>query len=123
VFPADCVFGAAIALVVGSNFYFGPLIKGERVAMQWGFNDRPTWYAPKWVALWGMVAFMLAFRLFVWLASTYVPQSLHQAELGIAGFSVVVTAAHIFVLKMAEEAAEDCGSLPAPRSDGSPFGS
>ena len=104
VLPADYVFGAAVALVVGSNFYLGPRIKGERVAMQWGLTDRPTWYAPKWVALWGMVAFMLAIRLFVWLVSTYVPQSMHQAELGIAGFSVVVTAAHIFVLKMAEEA-------------------
>lgn len=104
VFPADYVFGAAIALVVGSNFYLGPHIKGERVAMQWGLADRPTWYAPKWVALWGMVAFMLAIRLLVGLASTYAPQSLHPAELGIAGFSVVLTAAHIFVLKMAEEA-------------------
>jgi len=47
---------------------------------------------------------MLAIRLLVELASTYAPQSLHQAELGIAGFSVVLTAAHIFVLKMAEEA-------------------
>jgi hypothetical protein len=51
-----------------------------------------------------MVVFMLAIRLLVGLASTYAPQSLHQAELGIAGFSVVLTAAHIFVLKMAEEA-------------------
>jgi len=123
VFPADYVFGAAIALVVGSSFHLGPRIKGERVAMQWGFNDRPTWYAPKWVALWGTVAFMLAIRLFVWLASSYVPQSLHRAELGLAGFSVVVTAAHIFVLKMAEEAAKDRRSPPALRWDGSPFGS
>jgi hypothetical protein len=104
VFPADYVFGAAIALVVGSNLYLGQRIKSERVAMQWGLTDRPTWYAPKWVALWGMVAFMLAIRLLVELASTYAPQSLHQVELGIAGFSVVVTAAHIFVLTMAAQA-------------------
>jgi hypothetical protein len=107
VFPADYVFGAAIALVVGSNLYLGPRIKGERVAMQWGIDDKPTWCAPKRVALWGMVLFMLAIRLFVWLASTYVPQSVHQAELGLVGFSVIVTAAHIFVLKMAEEADEE----------------
>ena len=122
-FPADYVFGAAIALVVGSNLYFGPRIKSKRVAMQWGFDDRPTWYAPKWVALWGMAAFMLAIRLFIWLAPTYAPQTAHQAELGIVGFSVVVTAAHIFVLKMAEEAAKDRRSPPALRWDGSPFGS
>jgi hypothetical protein len=33
--PADCVFGAAVALVVGCNLYFGQRIKRERVAMQW----------------------------------------------------------------------------------------
>ena len=103
-FPADYVFGAAIALVVGSNLYFGPHIKSERVAMQWGFDDTPTCHAPKWAAQWGMVLFMLAIRLFVWLAAAYAPQSIHQAELGIVGFSVIVAAAHIFVLKMAEEA-------------------
>ena len=106
-FPADYVFGAAIALVVGSNLYLGPRIKGERVAMQWGIDDKPTCHAPKWVALWGMVLFMFAVRLLVWLAATYVPQSVHQAELGIVGFSVIVTAAHIFVLKMAEEASAE----------------
>ncbi len=52
----------------------------------------------------GNVVFMLAIRLSVWLASTYAPQTVHQAELGIVGFSVVIAAAHIFVLKMAEEA-------------------
>ena len=122
-FPADYIFGAAIGLVVGSNLYFGPRIKGERVPMHWGLDDKPTWYAPKWVALWGMVLFMLAIRLSVWLASTYAPQSVHRAALGIVGFSVVVTAVHIFVLKMAEEAAEDSGTPSALRSDGSPFGS
>jgi hypothetical protein len=76
----------------------------ERVAMQWRSDGKPTWHAPKWVALWGMVPFMLAVRLFIWLASTYAPQSGNGAELGIVLFSVIVTAAHIFVLKIAQEA-------------------
>ena len=101
---ADYVFGAAVALVVGCNLYFGPRIKRERVAMQWRSDGKPTWHAPKWVALWGMVAFMLAVRLLIWLASTYAPQSVHGAELGIVLFSVTVAAAHIFVLKMAQKA-------------------
>jgi hypothetical protein len=101
---ADYVFGAAVALVVGCNLYYGPRIKCERVAMQWGFDGKPTWYAPKWLALWGMVFFMLAIRLFIWLASTYAPQSVHGVELGIVGISATVTAAHIYVLKMAERA-------------------
>jgi len=100
---ADYVFGAAVALVVGCNLYFSPRVKRERVAMQWGTDGKPTWHAPKWVALWGMVPFMLAIRLFIWLASTYTPQNVHGAELGIVLFSVIVTAAHIFVLKMAEK--------------------
>jgi hypothetical protein len=102
--PADYVFGAAVALVVGCNLYFGPRIKRERVAMQWGSVGDPTWYAPKWGALWGTVAFMFAVRLIIWLASTYAPQSVHGAELGIVLFSVTVTAAHIFVLKRAQNA-------------------
>jgi hypothetical protein len=102
--PADYVFGAAVAVVVICNLYFGPRIKRERVAMQWRSDGTPTWYAPKWVALWGMVPFMLAVRLVIWLASAYAPQSVHGAELGIVLFSVTVTAAHIFVLKMAQRA-------------------
>jgi hypothetical protein len=47
---------------------------------------------------------MLAIRLFIWLASTHTPQYVHGAELGIVLFSVIVAAAHIFVLKMAEKA-------------------
>jgi hypothetical protein len=46
--------------------------------MQWGFDGKPTWYAPKQVALWGMVLFMLAIRFFIWLASTYAPQSVED---------------------------------------------
>jgi hypothetical protein len=39
---ADYVFGAAVALVVACSLYFGPRIKGERVAMQWGSDGKPT---------------------------------------------------------------------------------
>lgn len=69
--PADIVFGFAVAFVVGLNLYFGPRIQRERVAMQWSSDGEPTWYAPKWIALWGMIVFMAAVRLFIWLASTY----------------------------------------------------
>ena len=101
---ADYVFGAAVALVVGCNLYFGPRIRRERVAMQWRTDGTPTWYVPKWMALWGMVLFMLGVRLIIGLASTYAPQNVHGADLGIVLFSVTVTAAHIFVLKMAQKA-------------------
>jgi len=99
--PADYVFGFAIALVVASNLYLGPRIEGERVAMQWGPNGEPTWYAPKWLAMWGMIAFMAAVRLFIWLASTYAPQHVHGAELGIVIFSLITAGSHLFVLMKA----------------------
>jgi len=57
---ADYVFGAAILIVIGCTLYFGPKIKGERIAMQWGVDGKPTWTAPKQIGLWWMVAFMLA---------------------------------------------------------------
>jgi hypothetical protein len=99
--PADYVFGSAIALVVGLNLYLGPRIETDRVAMQWGPNGEPTWYAPKWLAIWGMIAFMAAVRLFIWLASTYAPKHVHGAELGIVIFSLIAAGSHLFVLMKA----------------------
>ena len=101
---ADFVFGAAVAFVIACNFHFAPRIKSDRVAMQWGLDGKPTWHAPKWLALWGMVAFMFAVRLSIWLASTYDPQHVHGATLGILIFSVTFAAAHVFTLRMAAKA-------------------
>lgn len=102
--PADYVFGFAIAVVVGANLYLGPRIASERVAMQWGPNGEPTWYAPKWLTMWGMIAFMAAVRLFIWLASTYAPQHVHGVELGIVMFSLIAAVSHLFVLMKARTA-------------------
>jgi hypothetical protein len=102
--PADYVFGLAVVLVVAFNLYFGPRIARERIAMQWRNSGEPTWAAPKWLAMWGVVVFMVAVRLFIWLASTYEPQSVHGVELGIVIFSVVVAGSHLFVLRKAKAA-------------------
>jgi hypothetical protein len=99
--PADYFFAASVAFVVACNLYFGPRINSERVAMQWGLDGRPNWYAPKWLALWGTVAFMLAVRLFIWLAAAYAPKHAHDVQLGILGLSLTVAGAHLFVLKTA----------------------
>jgi hypothetical protein len=40
----------------------------------------------------------------MWLAMTYAPQSVHDVEIGIVVFSVIVAPAHIFILRMAERA-------------------
>ncbi|MFZ0422562.1 MAG: hypothetical protein WAL80_06765 [Xanthobacteraceae bacterium] len=98
---ADYAFVASLVFVIGCNLYFGPRIKSDRVAMQWGYDGKPTWYAAKGLALWGMVAFMLAVRLFIWLVSTYAPQHVHGVQVGIFGFSVTVAAAHLYLLRTA----------------------
>jgi hypothetical protein len=48
---ADYVFGASVAFVIGCSLYFRPRIRSDRIAMQWGLDGKPTWYAPKWLAL------------------------------------------------------------------------
>lgn len=99
--PADYVFGSAVAFVIGLNLYLGPRIESARVAMQWGSNGELTWCAPKWLAMWGMIAFMAAVRLFIWLASTYAPQHVHGVQLGIVIFSLIAAGSHLFVLMKA----------------------
>jgi hypothetical protein len=99
--PADYVFAAALVFVVGCSLYFAPRISGDRVAMQWGLDGTPNWYAPKWLALWWTVPFMLAIRIFIWLAATNTPQLVHGVQWGILGMSVTVAAAHFYTLKTA----------------------
>lgn len=94
----DLVFWLAVAVVVSGNLYFGRRIGSDRLAMQWGTDGRPTWYAPKTVALWGTVAFMLAVRLLIWVLATYRPDAVHGVEVAVAVFPVVATAAHFVVL-------------------------
>ena len=60
---ADYIFGIAVIVVIAASLYLGPRIKRDRIAMQWGFDGRPTWQAPKRLGLWAMVPLMLAVRL------------------------------------------------------------
>jgi hypothetical protein len=41
------------------------------MAMQWGFDGKPTWSAPKAVGLWFTVVFALFLRFVIWGAMTY----------------------------------------------------
>ena len=101
---ADMVFFAALAAVIVINLVYGPRIAGDRVAMQWGTDGRPTWTAPKQVALWWMVAFMVAVRTLIWAASIYTPEFVHGAEIGIALFSLIAAASHGLVIMKATRA-------------------
>lgn len=101
---ADYIFCAALLTVIGCNLYFGPRIKAERIPMQRGLDGKPTWSAPKQIALWGTVAFMVAVRLLIWTAATYFPSHVHGVEFGIIGMSVTVVAAHLYTLMAAWKA-------------------
>ena len=98
---ADLGFWPAVAFIAGANVYYGRRIKGQRVAMQWGLDGKPTWHAPKPIALWGILAFALAVRLLIWVAMTYTPAKVHGPERGLLVFSVIVAAAHLWVLRAA----------------------
>ncbi len=101
---ADIIFAAGVVLAIAASLYYAPRITSERVAMQWGWDGKPTWTAPKQFALWGMVAFMLALRLFIWFAETYLPQHVRGVEIGIAGVGIIAAAVHVFVLRKARRA-------------------
>ena len=70
---ADYVFLFALAFVVACSIFFAPRIRTDRVAMQWGFDGKPTWHAPKWLALWWPVGLMLLVRLIIWAGMTGTP--------------------------------------------------
>src|SRR5580704_11630969 len=98
---ADYASVAALLAVIGCNVYFVPRISSGKVAMQWGLDGKPTWFAPKWLALWGMIPFMLAVRLFIWAAVTYTPQYVHGTEAGVLAFSAVMVLTQVYILNEA----------------------
>lgn len=97
----DLAFLIALAVMVGLNLYFGPRIKGDRIAMQWSFRGKPTWYASKLAGMWWPVAFAVIIRLLIWAAQTYTPDNVHGVDIGLVLFSVVTAAAHAVTLKVA----------------------
>ncbi|TYO62911.1 hypothetical protein FXV83_30205 [Bradyrhizobium hipponense] len=101
---ADYAFWTAIAVMTGASLLLGPRIRAGRIAMQWGFDGNPTWYAPKRLGLWGLVILALAVRLLIWTAMTYTPDKVHSAEVGLLLFSLIIAASHIFVLLRAARA-------------------
>lgn len=101
---ADHVFWIAIASMIAGTLYLAPRITRDRIAMQWGFDGRPTWSAPKWVGLWALIAFALIIRALIWAAMTWTPQHVHGADLGIVLMSVVVALSHVFILWRATKA-------------------
>jgi hypothetical protein len=98
---ADYVLWLNIALMVAISLYYRSRINVDRVAMQWGLDGKPTWYAPKSAALWGAPAFTLGVRGLIWLAMTYMPTKVQHVEIGLLLLSIIVVAAHYWILRSA----------------------
>lgn len=98
---ADYVFWPALALMVACSLYYGPRIKSDRVAMQWGFDGRPTWHAPKQIALWLTIAIALVGRLLIWAAMTDMPSKVNGPDIGLLLLSVILAATHFWILRTA----------------------
>ena len=98
---ADYLFLAALAFVVACSLYFAPRIRSDRIAMQWGFDGKPTWHAPKRLAIWAVPASMLAVRLFIWAAMTWAPARVQWPELAIVLLAFIAAATHVFILMRA----------------------
>jgi hypothetical protein len=103
---ADYAFVGALLVVIACNLYFAPRIRSDKIAMQWGLDGKPTWYAPRWLGLWGVIPFMLAVRFFIWAAVIYTPQYVHGVDPGILGFSVAMVVCQLYILSKAAKADE-----------------
>jgi hypothetical protein len=101
---ADYLFLFALAFVAACSLWFAPRIRSDRIAMQWGFDGKPTWYAPKQIGIWAVPAVMLVVRLFIWAAMTWLPARVHWPEFGIALLSVIAAGVHVFILTRAAKA-------------------
>jgi apolipoprotein N-acyltransferase len=101
VLNADLVFWPGVALIAACNLYFSSRIGADRIAMQWGLDGRPTWYASKALGLWGMLGFALAVRLFIWIAVTYIPEKVHGVEAGLLIATITIVASYLFTLRRA----------------------
>jgi hypothetical protein len=101
---ADYAFWPAIAFMVLCSLYFGARIKGDRIVMQWGFDGKPNWSAPKAVGLWATVVLALFTRFLISAAMTYFPQTVHHAESGLLMCSIIFLVSHVIVLVAAVRA-------------------
>lgn len=98
---ADIAFWPIVIFMIGCALYFRPLIKSPRMAMQWGFDGKPTWTAPTALGIWSMVAIAFFIRLLVWLGMTFMPDKVHRPEEGLLVSSVILAVVHVWMLRRA----------------------
>ena len=98
---ADTIFCASIIIMSACNLYFGPRVASDRIAMQFDLRGNPTWFAPKGLALWGIVIFALAIRFLIWGLVNFAPDNVHGVNIGIAIASATNLVSYFIVLLVA----------------------
>jgi hypothetical protein len=97
----DVTLVIALFVMVAGSLYFRPRIHAERIAMQWGFDLKPTWYAPKIIGLWALPVVVVCIRVLIYAAERYRPELVHDLSLGLIVMAVIVTACHFIILRAA----------------------
>ncbi len=98
---SNLVFGLALIVMAAVSISFAGRITAPRLPMQWGFDGKPTWYAPRLVALWFSFGLAVLVRLFILVLEIYAPEKLNSAVLGVILFSVIITVIHVIHLRAA----------------------
>jgi hypothetical protein len=97
----DIALVLALVIMMACSLYFGPRIHSERIAMQWGFDRKPVWSAPKAIGLWALPLLAIGLRMLIALAERYAPDRVHDVPLGLTIMSLVVAGCHFAVLRAA----------------------
>lgn len=84
------IFVVALLAMVACSLYLGPRIQGDWIAMQWGFDRKPNWYAPKAIGLWTLP--LLAILIFA--LARYRPDLVHGVSFGL----IIIAACHLLIL-------------------------
>lgn len=94
----DLFFFGSLFVMAAANALLSPRIALQRLPMQWGIDGKPTWYAPRLAGLWGLPMLALAVRAGLYAAQIYVPDRIHNFDLGVGGFGVVMALTQLFLL-------------------------
>jgi len=98
----NVVFGSALIVMTAVSIYFAGRINAPRLPMQWGISGEPTWFAPRFIAIWFSLGLAVLVRLFILLIEAYDPQKLHGVSVALITFSIIITVVHITHMIAAE---------------------
>ena len=93
------VFVAALIAIAAASLYFGQRIRIQEIPMQWGFDGRPIWYAPRIIGLWWMLYFAIVVGIgLLVLAHFATGAKAGNLWLAVMLFSVIATVVQVWHL-------------------------